>query len=202
MRVRAANVGDAPAIATIYNQGIEDRVGTFETELRTPDMIIQWLGGRHPVRVATGADGSVIAFAASFPYADRCVYRGVAEFSVYVSRDHRGRGGGRAAMDSLIEEARQAGFWKLISRVFPENTASLRLLASLGFRRVGVLRRHGQLDGVWRDVFLVELLVHEMATPEGLEPPTSALGKPCSIRLSYGVTQPDLAADGATGKRL
>jgi len=177
IHARAANVGDAPAIATIYNQGIEDRVGTFETELRTPDMIVRWLGGQHPVRVATQADGSVIAFAASFPYADRCVYRGVAEFSVYVSRDHRGRGGGRAAMNSLIEAAREAGFWKLISRVFPENTASLGLLASIGFRKVGVLRRHGQLDSAWRDVVLVELLLNDVATPEGLEPPTSALGK-------------------------
>lgn len=202
MHARAANVGDAPAIATIYNQGIEDRVGTFETELRTPDTIIRWLAGRHPVRVVTRADGSVIAFAASFPYADRRVYQGVAEFSVYVSRDCRGRGGGRAAMNSLIEAAREAGFWKLLSRVFPENTASLGLLASLGFREVGVLRRHGQLDGAWRDVVLVELLLHQVATPEGLEPPTSALGKPCSIRLSYGVTQRDLATDGATGKRL
>lgn len=92
-------------------------------------------------------------------------------------------------MNSLIEAAREAGFRKLLSRVFPENTASLGLLASLGFREVGVLRRHGQLDGAWRDVVLVELLLLQVATPEGLEPPTSALGKPCSIRLSYGVTQ-------------
>jgi len=189
MNARAANLSDAPAIAAIYNQGIDDRVGTFETERRTPGMIARWFNGRHPVRVVTGEDGSVIAFAASFPHSDRPVYRGVAEFSVYVSRDFRRRGGGRAAMNSLIEAAREAGFRKLLSRVFPENTASLGLLASLGFREVGVLRRHGQLDGAWRDVVLVELLLLQVATPEGLEPPTSALGKPCSIRLSYGVTQ-------------
>lgn len=159
MRTRAADPADAAAIAAIYNQGIEDRVATFETEHRKPDMIARWLDGRHPVRVVTGEAGSVIAFAASFPYADRCVYRGVAEFSVYVSRDHRGRGAGRAAMASLIEAAREAELWKLLSRVFPENTASLRLLDSLGFREVGVLRRHGQLDGVWRDVILVERLL-------------------------------------------
>lgn len=159
MLARTANPADAAAITAIYNQGIEDRIGTFETEYRTPDMIARWLGGRHPVRVVTGEAGTVIAFAASFPYADREVYRGVAEFSVYVSRDHRGRGAGRAAMGSLIEAARKAGFWKLLSRVFPENTASLGLLAALGFRKVGVLRRHGQLDGVWRDVVLVERLL-------------------------------------------
>ncbi|MDO9588418.1 MAG: arsinothricin resistance N-acetyltransferase ArsN1 [Brevundimonas sp.] len=156
---RAATPADAAAIALIYNQGIEDRVGTFETERRTPEMIARWFDGRHPVRVVTGEAGPVIAFAASFPYADREVYRGVAEFSVYVSRDHRGRGAGREAMGSLIEAAREAGYWKLLSRVFPENTASLGLLASLGFREVGVLRRHGQLDGVWRDVVLVERLL-------------------------------------------
>ncbi|MDP3369781.1 MAG: arsinothricin resistance N-acetyltransferase ArsN1 family A [Brevundimonas sp.] len=159
MRARAATPADAAAIALIYNQGIEDRVGTFETERRTPEMIARWFDGRHPVRVVTGEAGPVIAFAASFPYADREVYRGVAEFSVYVSRDHRGRGAGREAMGSLIEAAREAGYWKLLSRVFPENTASLGLLASLGFREVGVLRRHGQLDGVWRDVVLVERLL-------------------------------------------
>lgn len=159
MRTRAADPADAAAISAIYNQGIEDRVGTFETERRTPDMISRWLDGRHPVRVVTGETGSVIAFAASFPHGDRYVYRGVAEFSVYVRRDHRGRGAGRAAMGDLIEAARAAGLWKLLSRVFPENTASLGLLASLGFREVGVLRRHGQLDGVWRDVVLVEMLL-------------------------------------------
>lgn len=159
MRTRAANPADAAAIAAIYNQGIEDRVGTFETDRRTPDMILRWLDGRHPVRVVTAEAGPVIAFAASFPHADRFVYRGVAEFSVYVSRDRRGRGAGRAAMGSLIEAAAEAGLWKLLSRVFPENTASLGLLAALGFREVGVLRRHGQLDGVWRDVVLVERLL-------------------------------------------
>lgn len=159
MRTRAATVADAATITAIYNQGIEDRVGTFETEHRTPDMIARWFDGRHPVRVVTGEAGPVIAFAASFPHADRFVYRGVAEFSVYVGRDHRGCGAGRAAMVSLIEAAREAGLWKLLSRVFPENTASLGLLAALGFRKVGVLRRHGQLDGVWRDVVLVEKLL-------------------------------------------
>ena len=154
---RRATVGDAAAIARIYNQGIEDRVATFETQPRRVADIEAWFGGRHPVVVVE--EGDVKAFASTSLYRSRECYRGVAEFSVYVQREARGRGYGRLAMTALIEEAAQAGFWKLVSRVFPENKASLKLLASLGFREVGVYEKHAQLDGVWRDVVVVEKLL-------------------------------------------
>jgi phosphinothricin acetyltransferase len=79
--------------------------------------------------------------------------------SVYVERASRKRGAGRAVLTALFDAARVAGFHKLVSRVFPENTASLRMIESLGFRRVGIYERHGQLDGVWRDVVIVEKLL-------------------------------------------
>jgi phosphinothricin acetyltransferase len=63
------------------------------------------------------------------------------------------------AMSALIESCERAGFWKLVSRVFPENTASRALLASLGFTEAGVYRKHARLDGVWRDVVIVERLI-------------------------------------------
>ena len=156
---RPAIMDDAAAIAEIYNQGLEDRLGTFETTLRSRDDIAGWFNDGHPMIVVTDASVQVAAFAATFPYADRCVYSGIAEFSVYVRRDRRGLGLGRLAMTALIEASTKAGFWKLLSRVFPENTASLALLKSVGFREVGVHEKHGRLDGVWRDVIAVELLI-------------------------------------------
>lgn len=158
MHPRTATRDDAPAIALIYNEGIEDRTATFETRPREASEIARWLEGRNPVVVVESA-GQVVAFAATFPYRERSCYDGVAEFSVYTATIHRGRGAGRLAMTALLEEAAAAGLWKLVSRVFPENSASRELLGSLGFREVGTYRRHAQLDGVWRDVVIVERLL-------------------------------------------
>ncbi len=159
MKTRDAAVADASAIARIYNEGIDDRVATFETRHRTADDVMKWFDGRHPVVVVEDDDGAVIAFAATSAYRPRECYAGIAEFSVYAARAVRGRGAGRAAMEALFAAARGAGFWKLVSRVFVENTASRNLLRSIGFREVGVYERHGQLDGVWRDVVIVEKLL-------------------------------------------
>jgi phosphinothricin acetyltransferase len=95
------------------------------------------------------------------PYADRCCYAGIGEFSVYVRREARGRGVGRAAMRALVDAAPAAGLWKLLSRVFPENRASLDLMAWSGFKAIGVHEKHGKLDGVWRDCVIVEQLFPE-----------------------------------------
>jgi phosphinothricin acetyltransferase len=156
--VRPAVAGDAPAIARIYSAGIEERIATFETRPRTADDVAAWFDGRHPIVVVE--DGSTIAgFAATFAYRPRACYEGVAEFSVYVAPGSRRRGVGRLAMEALAAEAARAGFWKLVSRVFTENTASRDLLQALGFREVGVYERHGRLDGRWRDVVIVERLL-------------------------------------------
>lgn len=158
MRVRLASSADAAAIAVIYNQGIEDRVGTFETELRTEAMVRSWFDDTHPI-VVVEQGGEVAAYASSSSYRPRACYAGIVEFSVYVRRDWRGKGAGRLAMTRLIQECKQAGFWKLVSRVFVENAASRGLLRSLGFREVGIYEKHGQLDGVWRDVVIVEYVL-------------------------------------------
>jgi L-amino acid N-acyltransferase YncA len=158
MIARPATPADATAIARIYNQGIEDRMATFETRLRTADDVRRWFDGVHPM-VVVEEGGEVIAFAATSGYRSRECYAGIAETSIYVARDTRRRGAGRMALQALIHAAEQAGFWKLVSRVFPENTASLALIRSLGFREVGVYEKHGRLDGVWRDVIIVERLI-------------------------------------------
>jgi L-amino acid N-acyltransferase YncA len=159
---RSARREDAAEIARIYNEGIEDRVATFETDLRTEQHVLRWFDEERTMVVVEG-EGRVIAFASAFAYRPRACYQGVREFSVYVSRDARGRGLGRLALESLIEAARSRGDWKLLSRVFPENKTSLGLLASLDFRQVGTYVRHAKLDGVWRDVVIVEKLIGEAA---------------------------------------
>jgi L-amino acid N-acyltransferase YncA len=134
-------------------------VATFETRLRSPQEIEQWFDGIHPIVVLESDQQQVIAFASTSVYRPRPCYAGIAEFSVYVERAHRGRGVGRLALEGLLQEAQQAGFWKLMSRVFVENAASRALLRRLGFREVGVYEKHAQLDGVWRDVVIVERLL-------------------------------------------
>jgi len=145
-------------MASIYNEGIVGRTATFETEPREAADVLRWLDGVHPVVVVEDG-GEVLGFAATFEYRARPCYDGVAEFSVYVAAGARRRGVGRAAMEALAVDAEQAGFWKLVSRVFPENTPSLALLRSCGFREVGLYERHGKLDGEWRDTVIVERLI-------------------------------------------
>ena len=155
---RPATPQDSEAIARIYNEGIEDRVATFETRLRSPEDIRAWFDGVHPILVVE-EDGKVVAFAAASPYRPRDCYAGIAETSVYVARSFRRRGAGSFALLALIQTAQQAGFWKLVSRIFPENTASRGLVKELGFREVGVYHKHAKLDGQWRDVVIVERLL-------------------------------------------
>ena len=156
MRARPATPGDAEAIAAIYNEGIEDGIATFETRLRTADDIKQWFGDRFPIVAVENAAGELVAFASTSEYRPRECYTGIAEFSVYAARPARGHGAGRLAMEALMDAARQAGFWKLVSRVFVENAASRALMHNLGFREVGIYERHAQLRGTWRDVVIVE----------------------------------------------
>ena len=157
---RHATPADAAAICRIYNEGIQDRVGTFETRERTEADIRGWFNGRHPI-VVIEENGAVVAFASTSSYRPRECYAGIADFSVYVARPVRGRGAGRVAMHALIDAARDAGFWKLLSRVFVDNHASRGLLHDVGFREVGIYERHANLDGQWRDVVIVERLIRE-----------------------------------------
>jgi phosphinothricin acetyltransferase len=160
---RIARAADAPRIAAIYNEGIADRVATFETEPRTGEQIAAELadkGDRYPT-IVVDQEGVVVAWATAGAYRSRAAYAGVAEHSVYVARAARGRGLGRVALEALCRAYAERGFWKLVSRIFPENHASLALHARCGFRTVGVYRRHGRLDGQWRDCVIVEKLLHD-----------------------------------------
>jgi L-amino acid N-acyltransferase YncA len=155
---RPAVTADAASVAAIYNQGIADRIATFETRPREVAEIAGWIAGPWPVMVVE-SDGRIVAFAAASQYRPRDCYAGIWEFSVYVARDMRGRRLGGVALAALKAAAAQRGAWKLVSRVFPENQPSRRLLARHGFREVGVYDKHGRLDGAWRDVVIVECLL-------------------------------------------
>jgi L-amino acid N-acyltransferase YncA len=161
--IRLARKDDAAAIAAIYNEGIADGVATFETEPRTAEQIATLLadkGERFPT-VVVERDGRVIAWAGAGAYRTRPAYAGVAEHSVYVARGARGTGAGQAALNALCAAYAARGFWKLVSRIFPENSASLGLHERCGFRVVGVYRRHGKLHGEWRDCVIVEKLLDD-----------------------------------------
>src|SRR5215470_1347474 len=146
-RARLATAADAGAIAAIYNEGIVDRIATFETEPRTAEQLARQLGekGQRFPTVVVERGGEVVAWASAGAYRTRPAYAGIAEHSVYVARHARGTGAGRVALDTLCQVYAERGFWKLVSRIFPENTASIALHERCGFRVVGVYRRHGRL---------------------------------------------------------
>lgn len=159
--IRAARTGDAEAICLIYNQGIEDRVATLETELRTAEERREWLASRdvrHPVIVAAFG-GSVVGWGSLNVFNPRPAYRHVADFSVYVERAWRGKGVGRRLLERLIELARETGYHKMVLSTFPTNTEGVRLYERLGFSRVGVYHEQGQLDGRWVDTLIMEKLL-------------------------------------------
>jgi phosphinothricin acetyltransferase len=169
MIVRPAVRGDAEAIARIYTQGIEERIATFETEPRSTEDMLAYLAereGKYPVIVAE-QNGQVVAWAAAGPYRSRECYAGVCEFSVYADRAARGAGAAQAALQGLIDACTARGFWKLLSRIFPENAPSRGLCRKVGFREVGVYYRHAKLDGQWRDTVIVERLLGDAAELPG-----------------------------------
>jgi len=162
--IRAATATDAATICLIYNQGIEDRIATLETELRTPEERRQWLaarGPRHPVFVAevAGAGPAVVGWGSLNVYNTREAYRYVADFSVYVERGWRGRGVGRRLLEHLIEQARALDYHKMMLSTFPFNESGVALYERMGFTKVGIFHEMGRLDGRWADTLIMEKLL-------------------------------------------
>lgn len=161
VQIRDAGPADAPAIATIYNQGILDRIATLETEERTPEERRQWLAGRgprHPVLVAA-RDGAVVGWGSLNPFNPRKAYDFVADFSVYVERAWRGKGVGGALLRALIARAKQLGYHKLVLSAFPWNAGGMALYQKYGFRTVGIYKEQGLLDGKWVDTIIMEKIL-------------------------------------------
>jgi L-amino acid N-acyltransferase YncA len=157
--LRPACPGDAEAIARIHNQGIAERVATFQTEERIPSRIAEEIENGRLVLVAE-REGRVVGWARLGSYDDaHAYYATVAEATIYVDRGARRGGVGRALLDGIAHEAERRGHHKLIGKIFTSNEPSIALVRSCGWREVGVHRRHGRLDGEWRDVLVVERLV-------------------------------------------
>lgn len=162
MRITNATRDHAAAIAGIYNEGIEDRLATLETEPRSAEERAEWLAARdarHPVLIALDGDGTVLGWGSLNTFNPRVAYDHVVDFSVYVGRAHRGRGVGNALLGALEERARALGYHKMVLAAFPFNSAGMRLYERHGFRTVGVYHEQGLLDGKWVDTIVMEKLL-------------------------------------------
>jgi L-amino acid N-acyltransferase YncA len=152
--VRPLQPADWPVVRAIYEEGIATGHATFETEAPSWE---RWDAAHlQDGRLIGLSDEAALGWAALSPVSSRCVYAGVAEVSVYVSAQARGRGVGRALLAALVEASERSGLWTLQAGIFPENTGSLRLHTSCGFRVIGRRERIGQLKGEWRDTLLLE----------------------------------------------
>ncbi len=154
LTVDPLTASDWEAVRAVYEEGIATGNATFEAAAPSWD---EWDAshlGEH--RFAARLDGDVVGWVALAPVSSRCVYAGVAESSVYVGAGARGRGVGRALLNAVIASSEAAGIWTLEAGIFPENRASLALHARCGFRVVGVRERLGRMNGIWRDVVLLE----------------------------------------------
>ena len=157
--VREARREDREAVAAIYNEGITEGGSTFETQTRTAADITDWLGSaRHPLLIAEHQQ-EIAGWARIAPYSTRPCYAGIGEASVYVRASARGCGLGGALATALREHARRATLTKLLGKCLTTNHAAAKLVARHGFREVGIHLRHGQIDGEWHHVLLVELLL-------------------------------------------
>ncbi len=147
--------GDWLRVREIYAEGIASGIATFEKDLPNKE---SW-DVSHIIdegRLVAKKGNLIVGWAALSPVSSRCVYKGVAEVSVYVGKTYRGDGVGKKLLDALIRASEEVGIWTLESSMFPENTASIRLHESCGFRKVGFRERIGELDGKWRDTILME----------------------------------------------
>jgi L-amino acid N-acyltransferase YncA len=157
--VRPATPDDAEAVCAIYNAAIAEGGSTFETEPRSAIDFDERIGSKRYPLLTAEADDSVIGWAGLAPYSSRPCYAGIAECSVYVAPEARGQGVGSALAEALAAAAQDNSFHKLIGKIFTDNTASIRLCERCDFVSVGIHRRHGRLDGAWRDVLVVERLL-------------------------------------------
>jgi phosphinothricin acetyltransferase len=159
--VRLAVAADLDAIRAIYNQGIEDRRATLESDPKSEADMREWYA-RHDARyvvIVAEREGRVAGWASLSPYSHRCAYSGVAELSVYVARDARGSGVGSELLSAIEEHARRGEFHKIVLFALAINDAGERLYAKMGYRDVGVFREQGRIDGRYVDVVAKEKIV-------------------------------------------
>jgi phosphinothricin acetyltransferase len=152
-----------PDVRRIYQEGIDTGQATFETS--APEWERFDASRTSDCRLVALKEGQIIAWAALTPFSSRPVYRGVAEATLYVTAPARGQGAGSTLLERLIRSSEECGYWTLLAKIFPENTASLALVRKFGFRQVGVLSRIGRHHGAWRDVVLLERRAPDSVAP-------------------------------------
>src|SRR5450755_339905 len=157
-----ATAADLPAVLEIYSAGIAERGATFETDPRSESDLAGWTTDSQPFIVATQA-GRVVGFARAGSYSNRYVYQGIGEHAVYVHPTARSQGLGRRLLSALCDESERRGLYKLTSRIFTDNHPSRAAHHAAGFKEVGIQRRHGRLEGQWKDCVLVERLLGQAA---------------------------------------
>lgn len=161
---RLAKLEDIPSITLIYNQGIEDRIATLETRLRAIDDMNEWFlsrGDRYKVVVITEETGTVHGWASLNVFNSRCCYSGVADISVYIKREMRGKGLGKILLNYLSQIAKDNDFHKLVLSTFDFNESGRRLYKSQGFREVGTYMNQGVLDGKFVNITIMEKLLNK-----------------------------------------
>ncbi|WP_221392786.1 GNAT family N-acetyltransferase [Dyadobacter sp. NIV53] len=153
--IRILEGADWQAVREIYIQGIATGEATLETS--APDWEIWDQAHVTELRfVAIAENGGIAGWTALTPVSGRCVYAGVAEVSVYVGSDFRGQKVGDLLLKHLIQESEKNGYWTLQAGIFPENLASIRLHEKNGFRIIGYRENIGKMNGIWRNVNLLE----------------------------------------------
>jgi L-amino acid N-acyltransferase YncA len=159
--IRGAMDTDISSIQVIYNQGIEDRIATLETDIKDFSYMKDWFekhSGRYKIIVAEH-DGEIVGWASLNQYNNRCAYDGVADVSVYISREYRGKGIGKVLLAELESLAKENGFHKMVLFTFPFNQFGHGLYSKMGFGEVGVFKNQGILDGEFVDVMAMEKLL-------------------------------------------
>lgn len=159
---RIANTDDIPHITKIYNEGIEDRIATLEADSKTEKDMETWLTNRsekHKVIVITDQRAKIYGWASLNTFNSRCCYSGVADFSIYIKRNMRGKGLGKFLLIALERAAKEEGFHKLVLSTFNSNEAGKKLYKSRNFREVGTYIKQGLLDGKWVDITIMEKLL-------------------------------------------
>ena len=158
--VRDAQINDLPEITTIYNEAILETVATFDITPKTMDEQKTWFmehGKSNPIVVAEES-GVIVGWAALSKWSDRCAYSDAAEISLYVKKEHQGKGIGRKLMQAVLDKGREAGLHTVLARIAEGNEVSVRLHQDMGFKHVGVMKEVGKKFGRLLDVYLMQKL--------------------------------------------
>lgn len=160
IKIRDALIKDLPGITIIYNEAILETVATFDTSPKTPDEQEEWFmehGKANPIVVAEES-GIIVGWAALSKWSDRCAYSDAAEMSVYVKKEHQGKGIGRKLMRAVLDKGRKAGLHTVLARIAEGNEISIRLHEAMGFQHIGIMKEVGKKFGRLLDVYLMQKL--------------------------------------------